>query len=111
MSAYYEAQQWPPAGQAGWEHQTPPPARSGMSRVFQHPPIPLGCAAWLLRTELTIKYCHRSELGHPTRGIRRLLPPARGYVYSTRGLPPTQDGLAVPGQVRTAEPGNRLLTG
>ncbi|KAK0628248.1 hypothetical protein B0T17DRAFT_504945 [Bombardia bombarda] len=32
MSAYYEPQQqqWPPsAGQSNWEHQTPPPARSG----------------------------------------------------------------------------------
>ncbi|KAK0749180.1 hypothetical protein B0T18DRAFT_460049 [Schizothecium vesticola] len=34
MSAYYEAQQWPPAGQAGWEHQTPPPARSGASSAI-----------------------------------------------------------------------------
>jgi hypothetical protein len=75
------------------------------------PPTPFGCAAWLLRTELTIKCCHRSELGHPTRGIRRLLPPARGYVNSTRGLQPTRDDLTVPGQVRAAEPGNRLLTG
>jgi hypothetical protein len=31
MSAYYESSsQWPPSGQAGWDHQTPPPpARSG----------------------------------------------------------------------------------
>ena len=31
MSGYYEPPQWPPSGQAGWDHQTPPPARSGMS--------------------------------------------------------------------------------
>jgi hypothetical protein len=33
MSAYYESSsQWPPSGQAGWDHQTPPPpARSGES--------------------------------------------------------------------------------
>ncbi|KAK3897953.1 hypothetical protein C8A05DRAFT_19381 [Staphylotrichum tortipilum] len=31
MSAYYETSQWPPSGQAGWDHQTPPPARSGAS--------------------------------------------------------------------------------
>jgi len=30
MSAYYEPSQWPPTGQPGWDHQTPPPARSGM---------------------------------------------------------------------------------
>lgn len=29
MSAYYESSQWAPSGQAGWDHQTPPPARSG----------------------------------------------------------------------------------
>ncbi|KAL2134594.1 hypothetical protein VTI74DRAFT_11417 [Chaetomium olivicolor] len=29
MSAYYEPSQWPPTGQPGWDHQTPPPARSG----------------------------------------------------------------------------------
>ena len=29
MSAYYEPSQWPPSGQSGWDHQTPPPARSG----------------------------------------------------------------------------------
>ncbi|KAK0656256.1 hypothetical protein B0T16DRAFT_451853 [Cercophora newfieldiana] len=34
MSAYYEPPQWPPSGQAGWEHQTPPPARSGASSVI-----------------------------------------------------------------------------
>jgi len=36
MSQYYEPPQWPPAGQTGWDHQTPPPARSGMlsSAVF-----------------------------------------------------------------------------
>ncbi|KAL2198401.1 hypothetical protein P885DRAFT_67586 [Corynascus similis CBS 632.67] len=31
MSAYYEPSQWPPSGQSGWDHQTPPPARSGAS--------------------------------------------------------------------------------
>ncbi|KAK3940607.1 hypothetical protein QBC46DRAFT_123753 [Diplogelasinospora grovesii] len=31
MAAYYEPSQWQSAGQAGWEHQTPPPARSGAS--------------------------------------------------------------------------------
>ncbi|KAK0730310.1 hypothetical protein B0H67DRAFT_475446 [Lasiosphaeris hirsuta] len=34
MSAYYEPPQWPPAGQAGWEHQTPPPARSGANSAI-----------------------------------------------------------------------------
>ncbi|KAK3336384.1 hypothetical protein B0T19DRAFT_437154 [Cercophora scortea] len=35
MSAYYEAPQWSsPAGQTGWEHQTPPPARSGASSAI-----------------------------------------------------------------------------
>ncbi|KAK3996373.1 hypothetical protein QBC44DRAFT_231822 [Cladorrhinum sp. PSN332] len=34
--AYYENQQWPPSGPAssGWDHQTPPPARSGTSSVI-----------------------------------------------------------------------------
>ncbi|KAK4168764.1 hypothetical protein QBC43DRAFT_106031 [Cladorrhinum sp. PSN259] len=34
--AYYENQQWPPSGPAagGWDHQTPPPARSGASSVI-----------------------------------------------------------------------------
>ncbi|KAM7220636.1 hypothetical protein V8F06_004040 [Rhypophila decipiens] len=34
MSAYYENNQWSTAGQAGWEHQTPPPARSGASSAI-----------------------------------------------------------------------------
>ncbi|KAK4233429.1 hypothetical protein C8A03DRAFT_38863 [Achaetomium macrosporum] len=36
MSGYYEpsASQWPPTGQAGWDHQTPPPARSGASSAI-----------------------------------------------------------------------------
>ncbi|KAM7201948.1 hypothetical protein V8F20_004656 [Naviculisporaceae sp. PSN 640] len=35
MSAYYEAAQWTgPPGQSGWEHQTPPPARSGASSAI-----------------------------------------------------------------------------
>ncbi|KAK0632971.1 hypothetical protein B0T14DRAFT_417462 [Immersiella caudata] len=34
MSQYYEPSQWPPSGQAGWEHQTPPPARSGASSAI-----------------------------------------------------------------------------
>ncbi|KAJ4298799.1 hypothetical protein N0V88_003832 [Collariella sp. IMI 366227] len=35
MSTYYEPSQWPPTGQAGWDHQTPPPpARSGANSVI-----------------------------------------------------------------------------
>ncbi|KAH6630561.1 hypothetical protein B0J18DRAFT_105138 [Chaetomium sp. MPI-SDFR-AT-0129] len=36
MSTYYESSpsQWPPSGQSGWDHQTPPPARSGASSVI-----------------------------------------------------------------------------
>ncbi|KAK1758550.1 hypothetical protein QBC47DRAFT_375045 [Echria macrotheca] len=34
MSAYYEPSQWPPTGQSGWDHQTPPPARSGASSAI-----------------------------------------------------------------------------
>jgi hypothetical protein len=34
MSAYYEPSQWPPSGQSGWDHQTPPPARSGASSAI-----------------------------------------------------------------------------
>lgn len=36
MSQYYEQQQpqWPPQAQAGWDHQTPPPARSGASSAI-----------------------------------------------------------------------------
>ncbi|KAK3330675.1 hypothetical protein B0H66DRAFT_71787 [Apodospora peruviana] len=35
MSAYYENPQWSaPAAQSGWEHQTPPPARSGASSAI-----------------------------------------------------------------------------
>lgn len=35
MSAYYESSpQWPTSGQSGWDHQTPPPARSGASSVI-----------------------------------------------------------------------------
>ncbi|KAK4039361.1 hypothetical protein C8A01DRAFT_16635 [Parachaetomium inaequale] len=34
MSAYYEPSQWPPSGQSGWDHQTPPPARSGASSTI-----------------------------------------------------------------------------
>ncbi|KAK4454748.1 hypothetical protein QBC34DRAFT_140187 [Podospora aff. communis PSN243] len=34
MSQYYEPSQWPPSGQAGWEHQTPPPARSGANSAI-----------------------------------------------------------------------------
>ena len=37
MSQYYEPPQWPPAGQTGWEHQTPPPARSGMIFLLDRP--------------------------------------------------------------------------
>jgi len=33
MSAYYESSQWPAQGQSGWDHQTPPPARSGKFRL------------------------------------------------------------------------------
>ena len=43
--AYYENQQWPPAGQAagGWDHQTPPPARSGSFylSLSKYLPMPL----------------------------------------------------------------------
>lgn len=34
MSGYYEPSQWPQTGQAGWDHQTPPPARSGASSAI-----------------------------------------------------------------------------
>ncbi|KAK4117794.1 hypothetical protein N656DRAFT_786431 [Canariomyces notabilis] len=34
MSGYYEPSQWPPTGQSGWDHQTPPPARSGASSTI-----------------------------------------------------------------------------
>ncbi|KAK0733805.1 hypothetical protein B0T26DRAFT_745803 [Lasiosphaeria miniovina] len=34
MATYYEPPQWSPAGQTGWEHQTPPPARSGANSAI-----------------------------------------------------------------------------
>ena len=73
--SYYDNSQWPAgAGQAGWEHQTPP-ARSGLL-------VPI-FFSWLLRKRhLAVMltrffFFHpRRQFGHSTRRPCRLYPPA-----------------------------------
>ncbi|KAL2260676.1 hypothetical protein VTK26DRAFT_5244 [Humicola hyalothermophila] len=115
MSAYYEPSQWPPTGQTGWDHQTPPPARSGASSAIPREE-PAAFTHQLEEVERAIDNLVKSGKMFGGPGARReSLPypgPARMYP-AFDGRPPAGPGsrphsMADFGDARGPHPGSNL---
>jgi len=75
MSAYYEPSQWPPTGQPGWDHQTPPPARSGANSAIPREE-PQAFAHQLEEVDRAIDNLVKSGKMFAYPGARHARPPA-----------------------------------
>ncbi|KAK4119336.1 hypothetical protein N657DRAFT_261360 [Parathielavia appendiculata] len=118
MSAYYDPSQWPPQGQAGWDHQTPPPARSGASSTIPREE-PAAFTHQLEEVDRAIDNLVKSgKMFGAAGGRRESLPypgPARMYpVFGMLdGRPPVGPGsrphsMAEFGDARGSHPGSNL---
>ncbi|GAB1311553.1 hypothetical protein MFIFM68171_01763 [Madurella fahalii] len=115
MSAYYEPSQWPPTGQSGWDHQTPPPARSGASSTIPREE-PAAFTHQLEEVDRAIDNLLKSgKMFGAAGGRRESLPypgPARMYPVFD-GRPPAGPGsrphsMADFGDARGPHPGSNL---
>ncbi|KAK4103353.1 hypothetical protein N658DRAFT_309960 [Parathielavia hyrcaniae] len=115
MSAYYEPSQWPPSGQAGWDHQTPPPARSGASSAIPREES-AAFTHQLEEVDRAIDNLVKSgKMFGGAGGRRESLPypvPARVYpVFDGRppvGPGPRPHSVADFGDARSSHPGSNL---
>ncbi|KAL2169424.1 hypothetical protein VTG60DRAFT_6053 [Thermothelomyces hinnuleus] len=115
MSGYYEPSQWPSSGQSGWDHQTPPPARSGASSAVPREE-PTAFAYQLEEVDRAIDNLVKSGKMFGGPGARRESLPYPGPIRmypAFEGRPPAAPGsrphsMADFGDARGPHPGANL---